>query len=38
MKLFKVPGLTLPELEQMLGEAVLLSKLNHSNIISNVQC
>ena len=33
MKLFKVPGLTLPELEQMLGEAVLLSKLNHPSII-----
>lgn len=33
MKLFKVPGLTLEELEQMLGEAVLLSKLNHPSII-----
>jgi eukaryotic-like serine/threonine-protein kinase len=33
MKIFKVPGLTLAELEQMLGEAVLLSKLNHPNII-----
>ena len=33
MKLFKVPGLTLAELEQMLSEAVLLSKLNHPNII-----
>src|SRR5208337_3143759 len=33
MKLFKVPGLTLPELEQMLGEAVLLSRLNHPNIV-----
>ena len=33
MKLFKVPGLTLVELEQMLGEAVLLSRLNHPNIV-----
>ena len=34
MKLFKLPGLTLSELEQMLGvEAVLLLKLNHPNII-----
>jgi len=33
MKLFKVPGLSLTELEQMLGEAVLLSKLNHPSII-----
>lgn len=33
MKLFKVPGLTLAELEQMLGEAVLLSRLNHPNIV-----
>src|ERR1017187_8107492 len=33
MKLFKVPGLTLAELEQMLSEALLLSKLNHPNII-----
>jgi eukaryotic-like serine/threonine-protein kinase len=33
MKLFKVPGLTLVELEGMLGEAVLLSKLNHPSVI-----
>jgi serine/threonine protein kinase len=33
LKLFKVPGLTVPEIEQMLGEAVMLSKLNHPNII-----
>ena len=33
MKVFKAPGLTLPELEQMLGEAVVLSRLNHPNIV-----
>jgi eukaryotic-like serine/threonine-protein kinase len=33
MKVFKAPGLTLSELEQMLGEAVVLSRLNHSNIV-----
>src|SRR6516162_3924432 len=33
MKVFKAPGLTLSELEQMLGEAVVLSRLNHPNIV-----
>jgi serine/threonine-protein kinase len=33
MKLFKLPGLTLEEVEQMMGEAVLLSRLNHPNIV-----
>lgn len=33
MKVFKAPGLTLAELEQMLGEAVVLSRLNHPNIV-----
>jgi len=42
MKVFKLPGLTLQELEKMLGEAVLLSRLNHPNIVrlfdANVLC
>jgi serine/threonine-protein kinase len=33
MKVFKLPGLTLAEVERMLGEAVLLSRINHPNII-----
>lgn len=33
MKVFKLPGLTLEELEKMLGEAVLLSRINHPNIV-----
>jgi eukaryotic-like serine/threonine-protein kinase len=33
MKVFKTPGMTLQEIEEMLGEAVLLSKLGHPNIV-----
>ena len=33
MKVFKIPGLTMQELETMLGEAVLLSRINHPNIV-----
>jgi len=33
MKLFKLPGLSVEEVEQMLGEAVLLSRLDHPNIV-----
>ena len=33
MKVLKTPGLTLSEVEQMLGEAVLLSKIGHPNIV-----
>lgn len=33
LKVFKHPGMTLQELEQMLGEAVLLSRINHPNIV-----
>lgn len=34
MKVFKRTGMTLPEIEQMLGEAILLSHLRHPNIVS----
>lgn len=33
LKLFKVAGLSAPEVETMLGEAVLLSRIDHPNII-----
>ena len=33
MKVFKATGLTLPEIEAMLDEAVLLSQIGHPNII-----
>ena len=33
IKLFKAPGWSLEELAAMLGEAVLLSKINHPNIV-----
>lgn len=33
MKVFKLPGLTASEVELMLGEAVLLSRLDHPNIV-----
>lgn len=33
MKLMKLPGISLEELEQMLGEAVLLSRMHHPNIV-----
>jgi eukaryotic-like serine/threonine-protein kinase len=33
LKLFKVAGLTSPEVEEMLGEAVLLSSIDHPNIV-----
>ena len=33
MKVFKATGLTLPEIETMLEEAVLLSQIGHPNII-----
>jgi hypothetical protein len=34
MKVFKRIGMTLPEIEEMLGEAILLSHLRHPNIVS----
>lgn len=33
LKLFKLPGLTAVEVQDMLGEAVLLSKIDHPNIV-----
>jgi serine/threonine-protein kinase len=33
MKVLKTPGMTLNEIEQMLGEALLLSKMGHPNIV-----
>lgn len=33
MKVFKTKGMTLEEIEEMLGEAVLLSRIGHPNII-----
>jgi len=33
MKVFKTPGLSLGETEQMLGEAILLSRIGHPNIV-----
>lgn len=33
LKLFKMAGLTAPEVEEMLGEAVLLSRIDHPNIV-----
>lgn len=33
MKVFKIPEISLQEIEEMLSEAVLLSKINHPNII-----
>jgi serine/threonine-protein kinase len=33
MKIFKSPGLSVEEVQQMLGEAVLLCRLDHPNII-----
>ena len=33
LKLFKLAGLSAPEVEEMLGEAVLLSHLDHPNIV-----
>ena len=33
MKVLKTPGMTVGEIEQMLGEALLLSKIGHPNII-----
>src|ERR1700739_351497 len=33
LKLFKLPGLTAAEVQDMLGEAVLLSKIDHPNIV-----
>lgn len=33
MKVFKAPGMTRPEIETLLGEALLLSRLGHPNIV-----
>lgn len=33
MKVFKTPGMTPQETEEMLGEAILLSRIGHPNII-----
>lgn len=33
LKLFKRVGMTLPEIEEMLGEAILLSRIGHPNIV-----
>jgi len=33
LKLFKLPGLTASEVDEMLGEALLLTRLDHPNII-----
>lgn len=33
MKVFKRVGMTLPEIEEMLGEAILLSRIGHPNIV-----
>lgn len=33
MKVFKTPGMTLKDIQEMLGEALLLSKIGHPNIV-----
>lgn len=33
MKVFKRVGITLPEIEEMLGEAIILSRIGHPNIV-----
>src|SRR5438094_8126968 len=33
MKVFKTIGMTMEETEQMLGEAILLSRIGHPNIV-----
>jgi len=33
MKVFKMTGMTIEEIEEMLGEALMLSRLGHPNII-----
>jgi serine/threonine-protein kinase len=33
MKVFKAAGMTLAEIEEMLGEAIMLSKIGHPNIV-----
>lgn len=33
MKVFKMTGMTITEIEQLLGEAIMLSRLNHPNIV-----
>src|SRR6187455_1400704 len=33
MKVFKRIGMTQPEVEEMLGEAILLSRIGHPNIV-----
>jgi serine/threonine protein kinase len=33
MKVFKRSGMTLPQIEEMLGEAIMLSKIGHPNIV-----
>ena len=33
MKLFKRGGMTVPEIEEMLGEAIMLSRIGHPNIV-----
>lgn len=33
MKVFKMAGMTLPETHQMLGEAIILSRIGHPNIV-----
>jgi len=33
MKVFKRGGMTLPEIEEMLGEAIMLSRIGHPNIV-----
>jgi len=33
MKVFKASGMTLPDIEEMLGEAIMLSRIGHPNIV-----
>ncbi len=33
MKVFKAAGMTLPDIEDMLGEAIMLSRIGHPNIV-----
>lgn len=33
MKVFKASGMTLPDIEDMLGEAIMLSRIGHPNIV-----
>ena len=33
MKVFKRVGMSLDEIHEMLGEAILLSRINHPNIV-----